>query len=164
MFLLHFVVKLPMSLVLFLCHVASQLDSSKNFNLPHPWKSLCGWLSFHMQAEDGYYVACAKVIPAFEMVKTARNNVYHLKCFAYQHCNHRSVLPSLNGCKSCLSVETRFITKFCMHSLLHEFVAGMLHCSRFILRLYYVVYMAGEPMGGGKLCLARGIHCSPNFF
>ena len=23
--------------------------------------------------------------------------------------------------------------------------------------------MAGEPMGGGKMCLARGIHCYPNF-
>jgi len=39
----------------------------------------------------------------------------------------------------------------------------MLHCSCFILRLYYVVYMAGESMGGGKMCLARGIHCCPNF-
>ena len=48
----------------------------------------------------GYCAACAKVIPAFEMVMRARNNVYHLECFACQQCNHRSVLPSLNGFKN----------------------------------------------------------------
>jgi hypothetical protein len=34
------------------------------------------------------------VIPAFEMVMRARNNVYHLECFACQQCNHRSELTS----------------------------------------------------------------------
>ncbi|KAL8574297.1 hypothetical protein ACOMHN_062975 [Nucella lapillus] len=29
------------------------------------------------------------MIPAFEMVMRARGNVYHLECFACQHCNHR---------------------------------------------------------------------------
>lgn len=37
----------------------------------------------------GYCSACNKVIPAFEMVMRAKNNVYHLECFACQQCNHR---------------------------------------------------------------------------
>lgn len=37
----------------------------------------------------GMCAACNKVIPAFEMVMRARNNVYHLECFACQQCNHR---------------------------------------------------------------------------
>lgn len=37
----------------------------------------------------GYCAACTKVIPAFEMVMRARNNVYHLECFACHQCNHR---------------------------------------------------------------------------
>ncbi|CAG0886101.1 unnamed protein product [Cyprideis torosa] len=37
----------------------------------------------------GYCAACNKVIPAFEMVMRAKANVYHLECFACQHCNHR---------------------------------------------------------------------------
>ncbi|XP_076273448.1 LIM domain only protein 3-like isoform X2 [Rhynchophorus ferrugineus] len=37
----------------------------------------------------GYCSACTKVIPAFEMVMRAKNNVYHLECFACQQCNHR---------------------------------------------------------------------------
>ncbi|KAL1459317.1 hypothetical protein WDU94_011311, partial [Cyamophila willieti] len=37
----------------------------------------------------GYCAACTKVIPAFEMVMRAKNNVYHLECFACQQCNHR---------------------------------------------------------------------------
>ncbi|XP_063233268.1 LIM domain only protein 3-like isoform X2 [Bacillus rossius redtenbacheri] len=37
----------------------------------------------------GYCAACSKVIPAFEMVMRAKNNVYHLECFACQQCNHR---------------------------------------------------------------------------
>lgn len=39
----------------------------------------------------GYCAACNKVIPAFEMVMRAKNNVYHLECFACQQCNHRYV-------------------------------------------------------------------------
>ncbi|ETN66794.1 hypothetical protein AND_001413 [Anopheles darlingi] len=31
----------------------------------------------------GYCAACNKVIPAFEMVMRAKNNVYHLECFAW---------------------------------------------------------------------------------
>jgi hypothetical protein len=42
----------------------------------------------------GHCAACSKVIPAFEMVMRARNNVYHLECFACQQCNHRSELTS----------------------------------------------------------------------
>lgn len=40
----------------------------------------------------GMCAACNKVIPAFEMVMRARNNVYHLECFACQQCNHRYAL------------------------------------------------------------------------
>ena len=43
----------------------------------------------------GYCSACNKVIPAFEMVMRARNNVYHLECFACQQCNHRYALDPL---------------------------------------------------------------------
>jgi len=32
------------------------------------------------------------MIPAFEMVMRAKDNVYHLECFACQQCNHRLVL------------------------------------------------------------------------
>ncbi|XP_024085643.1 uncharacterized protein LOC106665370, partial [Cimex lectularius] len=42
----------------------------------------------------GYCAACSKVIPAFEMVMRARNNVYHLECFACQQCNHSTTVVS----------------------------------------------------------------------
>ncbi|KAJ0056642.1 hypothetical protein NL108_010582, partial [Boleophthalmus pectinirostris] len=35
----------------------------------------------------GNCAACSKLIPAFEMVMRARDNVYHLDCFACQLCN-----------------------------------------------------------------------------
>ncbi|GAA6083312.1 rhombotin-1 [Tachysurus ichikawai] len=37
----------------------------------------------------GNCAACSKLIPAFEMVMRARDNVYHLDCFACQLCNQR---------------------------------------------------------------------------
>lgn len=37
----------------------------------------------------GHCSACSKMIPAFEMVMRAKDNVYHLECFACQQCNHR---------------------------------------------------------------------------
>lgn len=37
----------------------------------------------------GYCAACSKIIPAFEMVMKAKNNVYHLECFACQQCSNR---------------------------------------------------------------------------
>uniref|UniRef100_A0A8C9ACW6 LIM domain only 1 n=1 Tax=Prolemur simus TaxID=1328070 RepID=A0A8C9ACW6_PROSS len=40
----------------------------------------------------GNCAACSKLIPAFEMVMRARDNVYHLDCFACQLCNQRWVL------------------------------------------------------------------------
>ncbi|VEN53923.1 unnamed protein product [Callosobruchus maculatus] len=43
----------------------------------------------------GYCAACNKVIPAFEMVMRAKNNVYHLECFACQQCNHRLVFANM---------------------------------------------------------------------
>ncbi|KAF7266790.1 hypothetical protein GWI33_019899 [Rhynchophorus ferrugineus] len=43
----------------------------------------------------GYCSACTKVIPAFEMVMRAKNNVYHLECFACQQCNHRFCVGDL---------------------------------------------------------------------
>ncbi|XP_029010816.1 LIM domain only protein 3-like isoform X1 [Betta splendens] len=38
----------------------------------------------------GTCAACSKVIPAFEMVMRARDNVYHVDCFACQRCGLRS--------------------------------------------------------------------------
>ncbi|KAI3371098.1 hypothetical protein L3Q82_023729, partial [Scortum barcoo] len=37
----------------------------------------------------GNCAACSKLIPAFEMVMRARDNVYHLDCFACQLCRQR---------------------------------------------------------------------------
>ncbi|KAI8505760.1 Protein with similarity to mammalian ELMO [Branchiostoma belcheri] len=37
----------------------------------------------------GSCAVCSKIIPAFEIVMRAGNNVYHLDCFACQRCNHR---------------------------------------------------------------------------
>lgn len=39
----------------------------------------------------GNCAACSKLIPAFEMVMRAKENVYHLDCFACQLCNQRWV-------------------------------------------------------------------------
>lgn len=50
---------------------------------------LCLLVFFRLFGSTGYCAACNKVIPAFEMVMRARNNVYHLECFACQQCNHR---------------------------------------------------------------------------
>ena len=50
---------------------------------------------YRLFGTTGYCTVCMKVIPVFETVMRARNNVYHLECFTCQHCNHRSVLPSL---------------------------------------------------------------------
>lgn len=40
----------------------------------------------------GNCAACSKLIPAFEMVMRAKENVYHLDCFACQLCNQRWVI------------------------------------------------------------------------
>ncbi|XP_037087626.1 LIM domain only protein 3-like [Pollicipes pollicipes] len=50
---------------------------------------LCKRDYLRLFGSTGYCSACNKVIPAFEMVMRARNNVYHLECFACQQCNHR---------------------------------------------------------------------------
>ncbi|XP_065336037.1 LIM domain only protein 3-like [Cloeon dipterum] len=50
---------------------------------------LCRRDYLRLFGNTGYCAACAKVIPAFEMVMRARSNVYHLECFACQQCNHR---------------------------------------------------------------------------
>ncbi|XP_065213991.1 LIM domain only protein 3-like isoform X2 [Planococcus citri] len=50
---------------------------------------LCRRDYLRLFGNTGYCSACSKVIPAFEMVMRARNNVYHLECFACQQCNHR---------------------------------------------------------------------------
>ncbi|XP_060162051.1 LIM domain only protein 3 isoform X2 [Globicephala melas] len=39
----------------------------------------------------GNCAACSKLIPAFEMVMRAKDNVYHLDCFACQLCNQREL-------------------------------------------------------------------------
>jgi len=46
---------------------------------------------YRLFGATGYCSACSKMIPAFEMVMKAKNNVYHLECFACQQCNHRSL-------------------------------------------------------------------------
>jgi len=38
---------------------------------------------------SGNCAACCKVIPAFEMVMRAKNNVYHLDCFSCSSCQQR---------------------------------------------------------------------------
>lgn len=50
---------------------------------------LCKRDYLRLFGSTGYCSACNKVIPAFEMVMRAKNNVYHLECFACQQCNHR---------------------------------------------------------------------------
>nr|CAD7430421.1 unnamed protein product [Timema monikensis] len=50
---------------------------------------LCRRDYLRLFGNTGHCAACSKVIPAFEMVMRARNNVYHLECFACQQCNHR---------------------------------------------------------------------------
>ena len=50
---------------------------------------LCKRDYLRLFGNTGYCAACNKVIPAFEMVMRAKNNVYHLECFACQQCNHR---------------------------------------------------------------------------
>lgn len=50
---------------------------------------LCKRDYLRLFGSTGYCSACNKMIPAFEMVMRAKNNVYHLECFACQQCNHR---------------------------------------------------------------------------
>ncbi|XP_009074502.1 PREDICTED: rhombotin-1-like [Acanthisitta chloris] len=62
-----------------------------------PVKSIVPKFSLILWREDflrlfgttGNCAACSKLIPAFEMVMRARDNVYHLDCFACQLCNQR---------------------------------------------------------------------------
>lgn len=44
---------------------------------------------YRLFGTTGNCAACSKLIPAFEMVMRARDNVYHLDCFACQLCNQR---------------------------------------------------------------------------
>nr|XP_009503915.1 PREDICTED: LIM domain only protein 3 isoform X1 [Phalacrocorax carbo] len=48
-------------------------------------QTLTAWLF----GVTGNCAACSKLIPAFEMVMRAKDNVYHLDCFACQLCNQR---------------------------------------------------------------------------
>nr|CAD7447362.1 unnamed protein product [Timema bartmani] len=63
---------------------------------------LCRRDYLRLFGNTGHCAACSKVIPAFEMVMRARNNVYHLECFACQQCNHRKrsekVCPTYHLC------------------------------------------------------------------
>ena len=49
---------------------------------------------YRLFGTSGYCAACSKLIPAFEMIMKAKDNVYHLECFACQRCNQRLVCPS----------------------------------------------------------------------
>ena len=55
---------------------------------------LCKRDYLRLFGSTGYCSACKKIIPAFEMVMRAKNNVYHLECFACQECGHRSEIFS----------------------------------------------------------------------
>ncbi|KAM7406083.1 hypothetical protein PAMP_000485 [Pampus punctatissimus] len=52
-------------------------------------KSQKKFFTFWLFGTTGNCAACSKLIPAFEMVMRARDNVYHLDCFACQLCNQR---------------------------------------------------------------------------
>lgn len=57
-----------------------------------PWKSLKQKKNIYRSrlfGVTGNCAACSKLIPAFEMVMRAKDNVYHLDCFACQLCNQR---------------------------------------------------------------------------
>ncbi|KAJ7402523.1 Rhombotin-1 [Pitangus sulphuratus] len=69
----------------------------------------------------GNCAACSKLIPAFEMVMRARDNVYHLDCFACQLCNQRGLALEMDGvaagwCQSREEANRRFIwyLRFCV--------------------------------------------------
>lgn len=54
------------------------------------FRSACRPLSLcRLFGVTGNCAACSKLIPAFEMVMRARDNVYHLDCFACQLCRQR---------------------------------------------------------------------------
>lgn len=57
----------------------------------HPdYRSACRPPSlYRLFGVTGNCAACSKLIPAFEMVMRARDNVYHLDCFACQLCRQR---------------------------------------------------------------------------
>ena len=65
----------------------------------------CRWFC-RLFGATGYCSACTKMIPAFEMVMKAKGNVYHLECFACQHCNHRSLVYSdfARTCRCCTAI------------------------------------------------------------
>ncbi|XP_043234757.1 LIM domain only protein 3-like isoform X2 [Amphibalanus amphitrite] len=50
---------------------------------------LCRRDYLRLFGSSGHCTACSKPIPAFEMVMRARENVYHLECFACRRCNQR---------------------------------------------------------------------------
>lgn len=58
-----------------------------------------------MFGATGTCSACSKAIPAFEMVMRARNNNYHLDCFACEVCQQRFCV----GDKFFLSLDNRVL-------------------------------------------------------
>lgn len=50
---------------------------------------LCARDYLRLFGSTGKCAVCEKNIPAFELVMRAKNNVYHLQCFACQLCNQR---------------------------------------------------------------------------
>lgn len=51
--------------------------------------SVCVCVCCRLFGATGNCAACSKLIPAFEMVMRAKDNVYHLDCFACQLCSQR---------------------------------------------------------------------------
>ena len=50
-----------------------------------------GIFTFRLFGTPGQCSACLQPIPAFEMVMRAKEHVYHLDCFACEHCKLRFV-------------------------------------------------------------------------
>ena len=77
---------------------------------------LCRRDYLRLFGSTGHCAACSKVIPAFEMVMRARNNVYHLECFACQQCNHRFV-------SIMFVLLDNIVNCFVVYSFLYSYVA-----------------------------------------
>ncbi|XP_045928593.1 LIM homeobox transcription factor 1-beta-like [Micropterus dolomieu] len=69
------------------CAAPDAATRQSDLSSDHCWSSysVLTWLF----GVTGNCAACSKLIPAFEMVMRAKENVYHLDCFACQLCNQR---------------------------------------------------------------------------
>ncbi|KAF2979475.1 hypothetical protein EK904_014744, partial [Melospiza melodia maxima] len=70
-------------------YVALSCTAGSKKTLPTYANSLTSACTVMLFGVTGNCAACSKLIPAFEMVMRAKDNVYHLDCFACQLCNQR---------------------------------------------------------------------------